>query len=440
MRVRFWGTRGSIPKPGPTTLRYGGNTSCASVETDDGTLLVLDCGTGCHELARTLGESPARARRGHLLLTHLHWDHIQGFPFFDPLYGRDNAWDVWAPGGQAKPLRASLAAQMSYEHFPVGLDDVESALGIHELREGGWQIGSVRVTSQYLNHPTLTLGYRIEADGAVLVYATDHEPHALPAPSAGPAPLVHAEDLRHARFLEGADLVIHDAQYLLAEFPARSGWGHSPVESVVDYAVAAGVPRVALHHHDPRRDDDGVDRATELAQQRAARAPQAPEVFAAREGAVIELAPAAKRRCEARPAPRDARLAGERAAAPVVLAVATRAASLRAIETAVAGAGIRVIACDDAQAALARAADAPVGLCIVDAERAGAAERDACRRLRENERFAPVPVLLIGDARAGAEELAALFDAGCSDFVARPVKATLLRARVRSWLLRAPGA
>src|SRR5215471_223070 len=256
MRVRFWGTRGSIAKAGPGTLRYGGNTSCVEVRTRAGTLLVLDCGTGAHGLGQALGEA-GPPQRGHMLITHTHWDHIQGFPFFVPLFMRDSEWDVYAPRGLRESLRETLAGQMQYTYFPVTLDQLAATVRYHDLVEGEFAIADVRVTTRYLNHPALTLGYRLDADGAVVVYATDHEPHSRAGTST--AEDAFGEDRRHADFLADADLLIHDAQYTAAEYPAKHGWGHSPVEYVVQQAALARVRRLALYHHDPLRHDDAVD-------------------------------------------------------------------------------------------------------------------------------------------------------------------------------------
>ena len=289
MRVCFWGTRGSIPKPGPTTLRYGGNTSCVEVSTADGTRVLLDCGTGAYALGRALAEEPTPVH-GHILIGHTHWDHIQGFPFFAPLFVPGNVWEIYAPGGYGRQLEGCLAGQMAYEYFPITLEALNAEVRLHDLKEGVFELGSIRVTTQYLNHPALTLGYRLEADGATLVYATDYEPHALHplgAP-AGTAP-VHHEDRRHIRFLEGADLVIHDAQYTLAEFPAKAGWGHTPIERAVDYALLAHAKQLALFHHDPERPDKAIDRLCKKARGYAATANSALHVFAAAEGQVIEL-------------------------------------------------------------------------------------------------------------------------------------------------------
>jgi len=232
MRIRFWWTRGSLATPGPTTLRYGGNTSCVEVRTADGTLIVLDCGTGAHGLGRALAASGERPVRGHLLITHAHWDHIQGFPFFALWFAPGNEWDIYAPGRLGPAIEATLAGQMQYTYFPITLAQCGATIRFHDQAETTFGLGSVRVVGQYLNHPALALGYRVEADDAVVVYAVDHEPHgrdpAGPLPRAAGGAAVHREDQRHVQFLAGADLVIHDAQYTAAEYPQKMNWGPHP--------------------------------------------------------------------------------------------------------------------------------------------------------------------------------------------------------------------
>ncbi len=288
MQVRFWGTRGSIAKPGHSTLRYGGNTSCVEVRTADGTLIVLDCGTGAHSLGKALLASESAAR-GHLLITHMHWDHIQGFPFFAPLRIPSSEWDVYGPRGLGASLRDTLAGQMNYTYFPVDLAGLDARVRYQELVEGSFELGDVRIEARYLNHPAVTLGYRLEADGVAIVYATDHEPHsrqlALGEAISGPV----LEDDAHADFLEGADLVIHDTQYTAEEYPQRVGWGHSTVEYVVDRTCDKGIGRVALFHHDPMRDDESIDRLVSLARERYASASERLEVLGAAEGMMLEL-------------------------------------------------------------------------------------------------------------------------------------------------------
>ena len=243
MRIRFYGTRGSIATPGPTTVRYGGNTSCVAVRSESGTLVILDVGTGAAILGREL-MAEGSIGRGQILIGHTHWDHIQGFPFFAPLFVPGNEWDVYAPRGPRKTLRDILAGQMEYTYFPIELDQLGATVRYHDLVEGPFRVGDIEVTTQYLNHPPLTLGYRLEVDGAVVVYATDHEPYSR-ALATSPGE-IDGQDGRHAKFLAGADLAIHDAQYVAAEYPGKIGWGHSTVEYAVAVARFAGVKRLAL--------------------------------------------------------------------------------------------------------------------------------------------------------------------------------------------------
>src|SRR5262245_24994600 len=294
MHLRFWGTRGSLPKPGPTTLRYGGNTSCVEVRTAGGTLIVLDCGSGAYGLGQALLAEASGPRHGHLFITHTHWDHIQGFPFFAPLFVPGYVWDIYGPGDLGGRLEEILAGQMEYAYFPITLGQLGATVHYHDLVEGTFTLDDVCITMRYLNHPALTLGYRLEADGVVLVYATDHEPHARPQPDqpgevpAGALP-VHHEDRGHIEFLRGADLIIHDSQYTAAEYAQKIGWGHSPVTYVVDVALAARAKRLALFHHDPARQDADLDRVLEMCRERAAAAHSPLDIIAAAEGQTIEL-------------------------------------------------------------------------------------------------------------------------------------------------------
>lgn len=289
MKLTFWGTRGSIAKAGPTTLRYGGNTSCVELRTEAGTLIVIDCGTGAHGLgADLLARSPDEPSRGHLLISHTHWDHIQGLPFFAPLFRPESHWHVYGPRGLGSSLSETLAGQMEYSYFPVTLEQLSANVEYHDLVEGSFEIDDVRITTHYLNHPALTLGYRIEADGAVVVYASDHEPHRRDLAQGGDVGSSR-QDRAHASFFAEADLLIHDAQYLASEYSTRVGWGHSTVEYVVDAARYAEVARLALYHHDPSRTDAQVEEIEHLARAHAEVGGYRGEVFAAAEGMTIEL-------------------------------------------------------------------------------------------------------------------------------------------------------
>ena len=256
MQVQFWGTRGSIPKPGPTTIHYGGNTLCHEIRTARGTLVIIDCGTGLHGLGLKLLSGGGRSLAGHILISHTHWDHIQGVPFFAPFFVPGNKWDIYGPKGLNQSLRDTLAGQMQHTYFPITPDAFGASIRYHDLLEGTFEIDDIKVTTQYLNHPALTLGYRLEADGATVVYCCDHEPFSRDV-AEGRRELFGL-DQQHADFIEGADLLIHDAQYTAAEYPSKAGWGHSSIEFVVKLAQHTKAKHVVLTHHDPLRTDKAV--------------------------------------------------------------------------------------------------------------------------------------------------------------------------------------
>ncbi len=291
MRVRFWGTRGSIATPGGATLRYGGNTSCVEVTSDAGTTLLIDAGTGANALGKALMEQ-GRAMRGHILISHTHWDHIQGLPFFAPLFLAGAEWHIYGPRGIGLTLQEVLAAQMDYSYFPVALNAFAAKMHYHEVVEGRFSIEDIWITTQYLNHPALTVGYRLDVDGASMVYASDHEPHDRRAGEGHPGG-GESGDAAHVEFVRGTDLLIHDAQYTAAEYPSKIGWGHSSIEYAVDVAVAANVGKLVLYHHDPNRGDDAVDQLVSTARERVAAAGGDVSVVGAAEGSVIELRRAA---------------------------------------------------------------------------------------------------------------------------------------------------
>jgi CheY-like chemotaxis protein/phosphoribosyl 1,2-cyclic phosphodiesterase len=438
MRVRFWGTRGSIAKPGPTTLRTGGNTSCVEVRADDGTLVVLDCGTGAYALGRALAGAGDVPVHGHLLIGHTHWDHIQGFPFFEPLFVPGSRWGVYAPGGRGRQLEESLAGQMAYEYSPINLEALRATVRFHDLTEGSFELGGIRVRAQYLNHPALTLGYRLEADGAALVYATDHEPHSLhPRVACAGATPIHHEDRRHARFLEGADLVVHDAQYTLDEFPGKAGWGHTPAERAVDYAILARARRLALFHHDPERDDAAVEAIAARARERAAQAEWTPDVVAAREGETIELG-GRTRTAGADPGGASALLAASGRRPDCVLLVDDDPDMLALLRASLETEGVRVLTAHDGDAALRVARGEAPTLVVLDMHLPARDGLEVCRALRADRdpRLVDVPILMLTGEKLKETDLVDAFVAGATDYLTKPIKPTLLRSRVRGWLLR----
>jgi CheY-like chemotaxis protein/phosphoribosyl 1,2-cyclic phosphodiesterase len=442
MRIRFWGTRGSLAKPGPSTIRYGGNTSCVEVRTADGTLIILDCGTGAHDLGQSLVISGVHPIRGHLLISHTHWDHIQGFPFFAPLFVPGNEFDVYAPQGLGRRLEETLAGQMEYTYFPVTLGQLGATIRYHDLAEGAFDLGTVQVTARYLNHPGLAMGYRLEAGGVAMVYATDHEPHSPHQPEAADptqAVPIHREDQRHVEFLTGADLVIHDAQYTLEDYPSKLGWGHSPAELAVDFAFAAGVKRLALFHHDPLRDDAAVDQLVERCRRRNVAGGL--DIFAAAEGQTIEVA---ERQAVAPHAARqpESIAEGVGAASATILLVDDDPDILRLLTMTLRPEGFRLLSASDGNAALKIARAERPDLVLLDWNMPGRNGLEVCRALRSESDpdLRDVPVVLL-TAQVEAEDTAAGFAAGVTDYVTKPFKPAHIRSRVQIWLRRKrPGA
>lgn len=254
MKVTLWGTRGSLASPGPDTVRYGGNTSCVSVEGAEGTLLVLDAGTGIRLLG---GYVPVRVTSIHILLTHLHMDHLQGLPFFAPLRRPGVEVHIYGPASTTLSLSARLQRYLSPPLFPVNVRELPSDLHFHELPADTVEIGEFRVKAQLVIHPNPTIGYRIEDVGearGTLTYLPDHEP-ALGVSHFPPS----KEWTSGYALAEGADLLIHDAQYTSPEYQARKGFGHSSIRQTFQFAALTNVRNLVPFHHDPTHCDDDLD-------------------------------------------------------------------------------------------------------------------------------------------------------------------------------------
>jgi phosphoribosyl 1,2-cyclic phosphodiesterase len=252
VRAVVWGARGSLASPGPETARYGGQTACIAVHLSDGSLVVLDAGTGIRPLGMALAQEPLD--RVDLLITHLHSDHIEGLKFFEPFWDASVEFHVWGPPSPLKPLRDRLAPFFAPPFFPVHLRDVPCRPEFHEVPTDGWQLGSATVFADLIKHPGPAVGYRIEENGHALAYLPDHEP-------------VLGTDLEDSdpQWISGfalsdaADVLIHDAQYTQVEYDSRVGWGHSSTQQVVTFAERADAKRLVLFHHDPLHTDDDLD-------------------------------------------------------------------------------------------------------------------------------------------------------------------------------------
>ncbi len=253
MKVKFWGTRGSLATPGSDTVHYGGNTSCVEVRSDDGAILILDAGTGIRPLGETIERNITRID---ILLTHLHMDHIQGLGFFDPLFWPNLEVHVWGPSSATLDLRERLSRYLSPPLFPVRLRDLPCNLTLHDvvtLRH--LSVPNFEIDARLVCHPGPTVGYRIAGDNAVVTYLPDHEPalglEVLPE---------NREWIPGIELANGADLLIHDAQFADEEYPKYIGWGHSSIQHCLDFASAAGVAHLVPFHHDPSHSDAILDR------------------------------------------------------------------------------------------------------------------------------------------------------------------------------------
>ena len=297
-RIRLWGVRGSIPVPGKNTVRYGGNTSCVEVRAD-GEIIILDAGSGIRLLGLALDkEFGPRSMKLTLLISHTHWDHIQGLPFFSPAYNQKNRIRVLGYEGARAGLAKILASQMETPFFPVSLRQLPSHLAIEELKKMEFQVGNVGVRSKFANHPGICVGYRLATSSGSIAYFPDNEPYEelklLLASRDGISEndardFASAERRKMVEFLQGCDLAIMDTQYSEEEYAKHVGWGHSSVGSVVSLALDANVNKLLLFHHDPNHDDQMIDKMVEHAHALVAKSGKPLEVEAAREGAEIVL-------------------------------------------------------------------------------------------------------------------------------------------------------
>ena len=291
-RLRFWGTRGSIPSPGPSTVRYGGNTPSVEVTTPSGSLVLLDAGTGIRELGRALiARANGSPITGDIFLTHAHWDHIQGIPFFAPAFQEGNRFTIWGAKSLAASIRRVVRDQMSPVVFPVSFEQLGATFDFRELTDESHASDGFDVRAFPVHHPGGALGYRFgarPADGAAtgraFVYISDNELRALDASTTQERWRAKLVD-----FIRGSQLLIHDATYTEDEYEEHRGWGHSTYGDAVALALESGVETLVLFHHSPDRSDDELDRRLAECRAKVERIGQSLRIVAAAEGLEIEV-------------------------------------------------------------------------------------------------------------------------------------------------------
>jgi phosphoribosyl 1,2-cyclic phosphodiesterase/CheY-like chemotaxis protein len=372
----------------------------------------------------------ARGLRGHILISHTHWDHIQGIPFFAPLFVPGNRWDIYGPKGLDQSLREALAGQMQYTYFPITPDQFGAKIQYHDLVEGTFDIEDIKITTHYLNHPALALGYRLEADGATLVYCCDHEPHSRSL--ADGRGNIAGQDLRHAEFINGADLLIHDAQYTAAEYPSKIGWGHSSVEYAAMLGRFAGVKKLALTHHDPLRDDAAVDRVL-AAIKEALPASSPTEIFAATEGEIVEVQPSRSKPFERNEAsfPATVTVTPALTERSVLLGISNASMAV-GLSEAIRAEGLRpsfFSTIDEARVIVQKEQPSLVLLeHDHDQQVDGMTNCRVIRQIRNDE----TPVVMV----AAQEDLKTGDAVGVSDWLIMPFTTSYARTKIRAWVLR----
>jgi CheY-like chemotaxis protein len=403
--------------------------------TDSGQRLIFDAGTGARPLGIHLMSNAPKPITAVILVSHTHWDHIQGFPFFIPLFVPGNRFTVCGPKGSNASLPNVLAGQMEYTYFPVELAQLGAAITYRDLGEGTEEIEGVRVWTQSLNHPAPALGYRIEADGASLLYLCDHEPYweslwDSKAESGKLESILHDGDRRHATFMRNADVVVHDAQYTPEEYPGKKNWGHSTWTYVTSMAAAAGVKNLFLTHHDPAHDDEFLDEIETRARELAASLGSPMRVSCAREGFQTRF----------RGDPNHialqevAAVAGGSRSDLLVLIVDDDEDLRFLARKALARSGYRVIESENGRDGLDQIRSKSPDLLILDLNMPGMDGFEVLRALGSGG-AGPLPVLVLtsqGDENSARQS----FELGATDFLAKPFTSPQLDARVRSCFSR----
>jgi phosphoribosyl 1,2-cyclic phosphodiesterase len=281
MRVRLWGVRGSVPVPGPETAGFGGNTSCVQLTTDSGHEVILDAGTGIRALGHAIS---TESKHLHVLLTHLHLDHIQGLMFFAPFFDPEMELTVWGPPSSGEALRTRLARYISTPLSPIEIRDLPAKVTFADAPAEPWSIDGVEIEAALVSHRGPTLGYRLSENGTSVCYLPDHEPALGQSLESSPAGWISGHVLAR-----DASLLIHDGQFDAAEYSAHRGWGHSGFPDALAFARRAEAQRVLLFHHDPEHDDAKLDAIAAEAAERWAELDGQGEITMAREGDELEL-------------------------------------------------------------------------------------------------------------------------------------------------------
>lgn len=290
MHVKMWGVRGSIPVPGPDTVRYGGNTSCLELYSDEGDRLIFDAGTGIRNLGLSLDLSKSNSL--YLFISHPHWDHISGLPFFPVIFIPGNSVTIFGPRTHEYSLEEILKGQMQYTYFPVRMAELSADINYMELKDGDFfNLGNLQISVAKLNHPVECLGYRVKYNDTVFVYLADNEPYYNIYNDDDPDTerLVRDMNLKVAEFVKGSNCLVADTQYLPSEYSAKKGWGHSTTTHVINMALKNKVAHLIFFHHDPLRSDDELDLIIEHYRKRVAEKGYSMKIDAAREGEVIDF-------------------------------------------------------------------------------------------------------------------------------------------------------
>lgn len=301
-KIKFWGVRGSIPTPGASTLRYGGNTSCVQLQFADGPLFILDAGTGIRELGNSLLRSD-KPVKGYIFISHFHWDHIQGLPFFRPAYNHKNSFLISGSDDTSIKLADIISFQMDPTYFPITIEDMNADIQFRSIREEKFEIEEVEIQTMYLNHPGYALGFRFTYRNHSVVYISDNEPFYTQNANNDEKiseqnskkldkifdSFIENKDARLIDFCRKADILIHDTQFFPEEYEERRTWGHSPFNYTVDLAIKSEARQLILFHHDPDHDDETVDKILVLSRRLLKESGKSIQCQAAREGLEITI-------------------------------------------------------------------------------------------------------------------------------------------------------